>query len=66
METTSGGFRLREELGGQAFPTIVINDSRAKGIIENRYGVGLSVVDGIMRCTNILLNGLRIAVIGRQ
>lgn len=63
-ETTSGGFRLREELKEQAFPTIVINDSRAKRIIENRYGVGLSVVDGIMRCTNILLNGLRIAVIG--
>jgi adenosylhomocysteinase len=63
-ETTSGGFRLREELGQQEFPTIVINDSRAKRIIENRYGVGLSVVDGIMRCTNILLNGMRIAVIG--
>lgn len=63
-ETTSGGFRLREELQQQAFPTIVINDSRAKRIIENRYGVGLSVVDGIMRCTNILLNGMRIAVIG--
>lgn len=63
-ETTSGGFRLREELGEQSFPTIVINDSRAKRIIENRYGVGLSVVDGIMRCTNMLLNSLRIAVIG--
>jgi adenosylhomocysteinase len=63
-ETTSGGFRLREELAHQVFPTIVINDSRAKRIIENRYGVGLSVVDGIMRCTNILLGGLRIAVIG--
>ncbi|NNF00995.1 MAG: adenosylhomocysteinase [Pyrinomonadaceae bacterium] len=63
-ETTSGGYRLREELEEQAFPTIVINDSRAKRIIENRYGVGLSVVDGIMRCTNILLNGLKIAVIG--
>ncbi len=63
-ETTSGGYRLREDLGEQAFPTIVINDSRAKRIIENRYGVGLSVIDGIMRCTNILLGGLRIAVIG--
>lgn len=63
-ETTSGGYRLREELIEQVFPTIVINDSRAKRIIENRYGVGLSVVDGIMRCTNVLINGLRIAVIG--
>ena len=63
-ETTTGGFRLREDFGEQAFPTIVINDSRAKRIIENRYGVGQSVVDGIMRCTNILLGGLKVAVIG--
>lgn len=63
-ETTTGGFRLREEFAEQAFPTIVINDSRAKRIIENRYGVGQSVVDGIMRCTNILLGGLKVAVIG--
>lgn len=63
-ETTTGGFRLREEFGEQKFPTIVINDSRAKRIIENRYGVGQSVVDGIMRCTNILLGGLKVAVIG--
>jgi adenosylhomocysteinase len=63
-ETTSGGFRLREDLCVQQFPTIVINDSRAKRIIENRYGVGLSVVDGIMRSTNMLVAGLRVAVIG--
>jgi adenosylhomocysteinase len=63
-ETTSGGFRLREELVERFFPTIVINDSRAKRIIENRYGVGLSVVDGIMRCTNILLGRVNLAVIG--
>ncbi len=63
-ETTSGGFRLREDLRVQQFPTIVINDSRAKRIIENRYGVGLSVVDGIMRSTNMLVAGLRVAVIG--
>jgi len=63
-ETTTGGFRLNEEFGEQTFPTIVINDSRAKRIIENRYGVGQSVVDGIMRCTNILLGGLKVAVIG--
>ncbi len=63
-ETTTGAFRLREELGELTFPTIVINDSRAKRIIENRYGVGQSVVDGIMRCTNILLGGLKAAVVG--
>ena len=63
-ETTTGGFRLREEITGHVFPTIVINDSRAKRIIENRYGVGQSVVDGIMRCSNLLIGGRRITVIG--
>ncbi len=63
-ETTTGGFRLREEIAGYTFPTIVINDSRAKRIIENRYGVGQSVVDGIMRCSNLLIGGKRTTVIG--
>ncbi len=63
-ETTTGGFRLREELAGHLFPTIVINDSRAKRIIENRYGVGQSVVDGIMRCSNLLLGGKRVILVG--
>ncbi|MCY4337774.1 MAG: adenosylhomocysteinase [Gammaproteobacteria bacterium] len=63
-ETTTGGFRLREEIAKHVFPTIVINDSRAKRIIENRYGVGQSVVDGIMRCSNLLIGGRRTTVIG--
>jgi adenosylhomocysteinase len=63
-ETTTGAFRLREEIVQYTFPTIVINDTQAKRIVENRYGVGQSVVDGIMRCTNLLLGGKRTAVIG--
>ena len=63
-ETTSGGFRIREDLAEHTFPTIIINDSRAKRIIENRYGVGQSVVDGIMRCSNLLIGGKRATVIG--
>ena len=63
-ETTSGALRLREEATGHSFPTIVINDTRAKRIVENRYGVGQSVVDGIMRCTNLLIGGKRVTVIG--
>lgn len=61
-ETTSGGFRLREELPRFDFATFVINDTNAKRIIENRYGVGVSVVDGIMRATNVMLNG-RVAIV---
>ncbi|NCF14568.1 MAG: adenosylhomocysteinase [Gammaproteobacteria bacterium] len=63
-ETTTGANRLREELPSFAFPTIIINDTMAKRIVENRYGVGISVVDGIMRTTNIMLGGKTVVVIG--
>ena len=42
----------------------VINDTQSKRIVENRYGVGSSVVDGIMRATNVLLHGKHIVVVG--
>jgi adenosylhomocysteinase len=63
-ETTTGGYRLRHEIEAFPFPTVIINDSRAKRIIENRYGVGQSVVDGLMRATNGLLGGKKITVVG--
>ena len=63
-ETTTGANRLREELPAFAFPSIIINDTMAKRIVENRYGVGISVVDGIMRTTNIMLGGKTVIVIG--
>ena len=63
-ETTSGANRLREKGWDGYFPTLVINDTESKRIVENRYGVGSSVVDGIMRATNVLLHGKRVAVVG--
>jgi adenosylhomocysteinase len=63
-ETTTGAFRLYEELQCRDFPTLVINDTQAKRVVENRYGVGSSVVDALMRATNIMLHGKRIVVIG--
>jgi adenosylhomocysteinase len=63
-ETTTGANRLREELPPFDFPTVVINDTMAKRVIENRFGVGLSVVDGIMRTTNILIAGKKVVVVG--
>src|SRR5215831_7200160 len=45
-ETTSGGFRLRDELLDRVpFPMIVINDSLLKAVGENRHAVGQSVVE---------------------
>lgn len=63
-ETTTGANRLREEIHQPDFSTLIINDTMAKRIVENRYGVGISVVDGIMRSTNVLLAGKKITVIG--
>lgn len=64
-ETTSGGIRLRTELAGRVpFPTIVINDSPLKAIGENRHGVGQSVVESLMRITNLMIPGRRFVVAG--
>ena len=63
-ETTTGANRLRESLPTRDFPTVIINDTMTKRVVENCYGVGISVVDGLMRTTNIMLGGKRVAVIG--
>lgn len=63
-ETTTGARRIREEVNQFDFPTLVINDTDAKRIVENRFGVGSSVVDGLMRATNIMLHGKRLTVVG--
>ncbi len=64
-ETTSGGFRLREEFPGRVpFPVIVINDSPLKAIAENRHAVGQSTVESIMRITNLQVPGRRFVVAG--
>ena len=46
------------------FPVIVINDSPLKAIVENKYGVGESVVDAIVRATNMSLHKKRVVVFG--
>lgn len=64
-ETTSGGNRLRGELAGRIpFPVIVINDSLLKAIGENKHAVGQSVVESIMRITNLRIPGRRFVVAG--
>jgi adenosylhomocysteinase len=64
-ETTSGGIRLRDELAGRIpFPVIVINDSLLKAIGENRHAVGQSVVESVMRITNLMVPGRRFVVAG--
>ncbi|HEY2061322.1 MAG TPA: adenosylhomocysteinase [Amycolatopsis sp.] len=62
-ETTTGGIRLREA-AEHAWPVVVINDSRLKLLVENEFGVGQSVVQGFLNATNLMVPGLRAAVLG--
>lgn len=63
-ETTTGTTRLREAIKCGDFPTLSINDTLTKRIVENRFGVGSSVVDGLMRATNVMLHGKNVVIIG--
>lgn len=55
---------MRESIKCEDFPTLSINDTLAKRIIENRFGAGSTVVDGLMRTTNVMLHGKTVVVIG--
>ena len=65
-ETTTGVIRLKamEREGVLAFPIIAVNEARTKRLFDNRYGTGQSVIDGLMRATNILLAGKTVVVCG--
>jgi adenosylhomocysteinase len=65
-ETTSGVVRLRalEAEGRLGFPIVAVNEARTKHLFDNRYGTGQSVLDGILRATNILLAGRVVALYG--
>jgi adenosylhomocysteinase len=65
-ETTTGVNRLRmlEESKLLAYPIIAVNDANTKHLFDNRYGTGQSTIDGILRCTNLLLAGTDFVVCG--
>ncbi len=65
-ETTTGVIRLRAmaEAGVLLYPVIAVNNARTKHLFDNRYGTGQSTLDGILRATNLLLAGRRVAVFG--
>ena len=63
-ETTTGGILLRQRGGVTDFPVIVINDSPLKLLVENRFGVGQSIVQGVMNATNLMILGARAVVVG--
>ncbi len=65
-ETTTGVHRLyqREEAGTLLFPAINVNDSVTKSKFDNVYGCRHSLVDAIMRGTDVLVAGKRAFVCG--
>jgi len=65
-ETTTGVIRLRAmaKEGVLQYPIIAVNDALTKHMFDNRYGTGQSTIDGVVRCTNVLLAGSKFVVAG--
>ncbi len=65
-ETTTGVIRLKsmERDSVLKFPVLAVNDSDTKHMFDNRYGTGQSVLDAIIRSTNILIAGRTFVVFG--
>ncbi len=63
-ETTTGVHRLYEmqKAGTLLFPAINVNDSVTKSKFDNLYGCRHSLVDGLMRATDVMLSG-KVAVV---
>jgi len=65
-ETTTGVHRLYQMMknGELLFPAINVNDSVTKSKFDNVYGCRHSLVDGIMRATDVMLAGKTCVVCG--
>ncbi len=65
-ETTTGVHRLYEMMkaGTLLFPAINVNDSVTKSKFDNLYGCRHSLVDALMRGTDVMLAGKRALVCG--
>lgn len=63
-ETTTGVHRLYKmaEKGELLFPAMNVNDSVTKSKFDNLYGCRHSLVDGIMRATDVMISG-KVAVV---
>ncbi|MGD9019544.1 MAG: adenosylhomocysteinase [Desulfuromonadales bacterium] len=63
-ETTTGVHRLYhlQKIGKLPFPAMNVNDSVTKSKFDNVYGCRHSLVDGIMRATDVMLSG-KVAVV---
>jgi adenosylhomocysteinase len=64
--TATGVIRLRRmaEDGALAFPMVAADATTTKRMFDNTCGTGQSVIDGVLRATNILLAGRVVVVAG--
>lgn len=65
-QTASGANKLRRlaRNGALAYPVIALDDSQTKQLVENRYGTGQSILEAILRATNVLIAGMNVVVLG--
>merc|ERR1712087_1087724 len=65
-ETTTGVHRLKEMAakGELLFPAINVNDCVTKSKFDNVYGCRHSLLDGIMRATDVMLSGKKVVICG--
>jgi adenosylhomocysteinase len=65
-ETTTGVHRLYQRMDDNSllFPAINVNDAVMKSKFDNVYGCRHSLVDAIMRATDVMLSGKRALVCG--
>lgn len=65
-QTTSGVIRAKNmtTAGALSFPLIATNDNKTKHLLDNYYGTGQSVWDGIMRATVMFVPSKVAVVVG--
>lgn len=65
-ETTTGVARLYQLAKAKELPFVAINvnDSVTKSKFDNVYGCRHSVIDGVMRATDVLISGKKVLVCG--
>lgn len=65
-ETAAGIARVRAmaQDGTLRYPVMEINDAVTRRLFDNRLGTGQSVIDAVLRATNVLLAGCHFVVAG--
>jgi adenosylhomocysteinase len=65
-QTTAGVIRLKamEAQGRLGIPVVAITEAQTRRLLDDRYGTGQSVLEGILRATNVLVAGRVIVICG--